>query len=403
MTGTDSWGVCVPDLETVTGTGSRSQPYQSPSGTGGLEEAFEALEERGGGIVSLPSGFYDARSAAPYDIDLAAYPSLLNNVSVRGAGIESAIVLADNETGDGIRFVDSTSGGSDIFYTEIRGVRFSANCPGYAFTLGLDSCEDAYNSCLLSLSTQNHHERADGACRLNHVLNTRQFGVHNTNYGDALTLGQFQFGIIQGSTCSQQGVSQRWLGYSFANTIQSLNVEAALDGVVIEGENCGQNTFITPYFANLEGTAFTQTADIRTLFLSPFVGSNVEALSNVETGELRIMNPNAEWEAELAGEPTVRTVPGEQPADGTTDSVSLDGDTPADGGQLPGDQPANQTPGQNGRRQLFDPQSSPPPHEAGRVAVADGDGWKPLGSPRAAIVASDGESWTPIHEFESSF
>jgi len=81
--------------------------------------------------------------------------------------------------GDGFTLADSNGG--DFFYIEITGVGFQGQREGVLFRLGRDDHADAYNSCTLAFGTNNGSPDATAACRLNHVLNTRHFGVHNTS------------------------------------------------------------------------------------------------------------------------------------------------------------------------------------------------------------------------------
>lgn len=45
------------------------------------------------------------------------------------------------------------------------------------------------------------------------------------------------------------------------------------------------------------------------------------------------------------------------------------------------------------------PQSSPPDHRNGRIALADGANWDPSGDGAAEVVISNGSAWQQIHGF----
>jgi hypothetical protein len=250
---------------------------------GDWERTFEQLDDRGGGVIWVPPGTHHC---SPVRIDLADYDALNNNVSIRGAGLAASVLNFGTGPGDG--FTLSDSDGSDIFYLEIQSVGFHGQRDGVLFRLGRDDCTDAYNSCTLKLGTHNGSPDATAACRLNHVLNTEQFGVHNSVGGTALDLAQFQFGGITGSVSSRQGRSLVLRGYSMANVVEWLNVEACQDGVVVAGENCGINRFGMVYGANVAGTLWAQVAPVETRIDAAFVGNNVDTVGDTSAGTVSV-------------------------------------------------------------------------------------------------------------------
>jgi hypothetical protein len=249
----------------------------------GWTDAFRRLDEQQGGIIWVPPGTHDCE---PTTIDLADYDALGDNVAIRGAGLGSSILDFGVGEGDGFSLIDSSGG--DRFYIEIEGVRFQGERDGVLFRLGADSCADAYNSCQLSFATNNGSPDATAACRLNHVLNTRHFGVHNCLGGTALELRQFQFGGITGSVSSRQGLSMDFQGYSMANVVEWLNVEACADGVRIAGENSGINRFGMLYGANVHGTLWRHEAPVETRIDAAFVGSNIERVGQTTAGSVSV-------------------------------------------------------------------------------------------------------------------
>lgn len=250
---------------------------------GDLREAFRRLDERGGGVVWVPPGVHDCR---PTTIDLADYDSLCNNFAITGGGLGTSVLDFGTGPGDGFSLVDTDGG--DMFYLEITGVGFRGHRDGVLVRLGADDCEDAYNSCQLSFSTNNSSPDATAACRLNHVLNSRHFGVHNSLGGTALELGQFQFGGITGSVSSRRGLSLDFRGYSMANVVEWLNIEACADGVRISDPEATINRFGMLYGANVHGTLWEQVVPVQTRIDAAFVGDNVETVGRTSAGSVSV-------------------------------------------------------------------------------------------------------------------
>ncbi|WP_135302205.1 hypothetical protein [Haloarcula amylovorans] len=250
---------------------------------GDWREAFERLDERGGGVVTVPAGRVESD---PVTIDLAKYPNLRNNVSIRGAGIGTSTVDLGEGNGDGFSLVHSDEG--DVFYLQLTGMLFEGARDGVLVRIGSDERTDAYNSCSFEFATCNGHPDATAACRLNAVLNTRHFGVHNCEGGTALELREFQFGGLTGSVSSRDGVSLELSGYTFANVVEWLNVEACDDGIRIVGENCDINRFGMLYGANVGGTLWRHEAPVQTRIDAAFVGENVERIADHDDGEYTV-------------------------------------------------------------------------------------------------------------------
>jgi len=250
---------------------------------GDWNDAFRRLDEIGGGVIRVPPGTHRCQ---PTRIDLADYESLDDNIGIRGWGMGASKLDFGSGPGDGFTLVDSNEG--DFFYIEITGVGFQGRRDGVLFRLGRDDFADAYNSCTSAFSTNNGSSDATGACRLNHVLNTRHFGVHNTVGGIALELRQFQFGGLRGSTSSRQGRSLVLDGYSLADVVGWLNVEACEDGVQIAGEDCNINRFGMLYGANVSGTLWRHDAPVSTRIDTAFVGDNVDTVAETTAGEYTV-------------------------------------------------------------------------------------------------------------------
>lgn len=245
--------------------------------------AFRRLDAAGGGIIWVSPGRHDC---APATIDLALFDDLRNNVSIRGGGLGTSVL--DFGTGPGNGFTLLHSDGGHQFYTELTGVGFEGERDGVLVQIGRDDCTDAYNSCQFSFSTNNGSPDATAACRLNHVLNTRHYGVHNAAAGTALELTQFQFGGLTGSVSSRLGQSLDFRGYSFANVVEWLNVEACADGVRIADEQCDLNRFGMLYGANVSGTLWRQDAAVQTRIDAAYVGDNVATVGSTTAGDVSL-------------------------------------------------------------------------------------------------------------------
>ncbi|WP_372480923.1 hypothetical protein ACAH01_16140 (plasmid) [Halomicrobium sp. HM KBTZ05] len=254
--------------------------------------AFERLDERGGGVLWVPPGTHDCE---PTTVDLADYEAVGDDFAIRGGGVGTSVLDLGDGDGDGFAIVDGD--GSDLFYVEITGVGFQGDRDGVLFRLGRDDFADAYNSCTLSIATNNGSSTATAACRLNHVLNTDHFGVHNTVGGTALDLRQFQFGGLRGSTSSRQGQSLRLSGYSMANVVEWLNVEACEDGVRLVGDDCGINRFGMLYGANVAGTLWRHDATVTTRLDAAYVGDTVDTVGETTAGEVSVGITNVDARA----------------------------------------------------------------------------------------------------------
>ncbi|MFC4988893.1 hypothetical protein [Saliphagus infecundisoli] len=366
--------VYVSELPSVSGAGTPDDPYISPSGTAGMREAFDRLNDLGGGVVYYPSGFYGDGTTS-WEIDLAEYESLRNNWAIYGDGLESSRIRAGSDDGAGIQIRDSD--GTDMFYIEIVGVRFEGDNDGYTFVWGSEDLRDPYNSCFTRFATANDNPDGDGACQINFALNTYHYGVHNSAGGTGLELRRVQFSGLEGSFSSGENEGDVALNveeYSFGNLFSYLNIEATYDGIHIEDARAIGNVFQNAYFANVFGTAFTQqidnederfpdVSDQGTYFHNPFVAGAVERIAEIDDSAVYVDGSTRRWPST-----TVQTYQGDRYGGGLNDLTHVD----------------------------FEPQSEPPEGTLGRIVLADGDGWDPTGDGDPALVVSTGEEWTVL-------
>ncbi|WP_248516724.1 hypothetical protein [Salinarchaeum laminariae] len=259
--------------------------------------AFDRLDQQGGGVIRVPAG---VTASEPTTIDLAEYDDLQNNVSIRGAGLAASVVDFGKGPGDGLSIVATDGDGEDgrahVFYTEVTGVGFQGHRDGVLFRLGSDDFQDAFNSCDLRFATNNGSPDATAACRLNFVLNSRHYGVHNAQAGIALDQRQVQFGGLTGSVCSREGTSLRFGGQSFANVVEWLDVEACEDGVLIAGDEANINRFGMLYGANVHGTLWRHEAPVQTRIDAAYVGGNVENQDRSTDGSYSVGLTNKPFE-----------------------------------------------------------------------------------------------------------
>lgn len=366
--------VYVSELPDVSGTGTADDPYTSPSGTAGMREAFERLNELGGGAVYYPSGYYGDGTTS-WEIDLAEYGNLRNNWAIYGDGLESSRIRAGSDSGAGIQIRDSE--GTDMFYVEIVGVRFEGNNDGYTFVWGSKDLRDPYNSCFTRFATANENPDGDGACQINFALNTYHYGVHNSAGGTGLELRRVQFSGLEGSFSSGENEGDVALNveeYSFGNLFSYLNIEATYDGIHLKDARAIGNVFQNAYFANVRGTAFVQhidnederfpdVSDQGTYFHNPFVAGAVEQIADVDDSAVYVDGSTRQWPGT-----TVQTYQGEQYGGALNELSHVD----------------------------FEPQSEPPAETLGRIALADGDSWDPSGDGVPALVVSTGDQWITL-------
>lgn len=366
--------VYVPSLQAVSGAGTTEDPYTSESGTAGMREAFERLDDLGGGVVYYPSGYYGDGTTS-WEIDLAEYGDLRNNWAIYGDGLESSRIRAGSDDGHGVQIRDSE--GTDVFYVEIVGVRFEGDNAGYTFVWGSEDLRDPYNSCFTRFATGNANPEGDGACQINFALNTYHYGVHNAEGGTGLELRRVQFSGLEGSVSSGENegdVAMNVEEYSFGNLFSYLNVEATYDGIHIEDARAVGNVFQNAYFANVRGTAFVQAIDNEderfpevsdqgTYFHNPFVAGAVERIADVDDSAVYVDGSTRQWPGA-----TVQTYQGEQYGGALNELAHVD----------------------------FEPQSGPPEGALGRIALADGEHWDPTDDGVPALVVSTGDQWVTL-------
>ncbi|HEY3911282.1 MAG TPA: glycosyl hydrolase family 28-related protein [Stellaceae bacterium] len=178
------------------------------------------------------------------------------------------------------------SGGTEVspkgcFYFNEQGTLFvNANSDSYAVVIGRADFSDAQNSLKIDHLIVNNAgagKRA-GGLQLNYVLNSQIFAVADSAGGAAgIALEQTQISRISGagSASASGGVGLLFEhGYSFANTIDAMDLEVAPTCLAIDSRAAAHNTFISPYMAC--ATAVDATAGNDTHLVNPLFGGNVK-------------------------------------------------------------------------------------------------------------------------------
>lgn len=128
--------------------------------------------------------------------------------------------------------------------------------------------------------------RRAGGLQLNYVLNSQIFAIANSAGGAAgIALEQTQICNISGagSASARGGVGLLIEnGYSFANTIDAMDLEVAPICLAVELRNAAHNTFISPYLACPTAVAATQGNN--TSLVNPLFGGNVKTRFAASTG-----------------------------------------------------------------------------------------------------------------------
>jgi hypothetical protein len=232
----------------------------------------------------LPRGTY--RITQPLAIDYAGHAESGFLIISRGAIIDGTAI----QTGPVLEII--CSGGSPAnpkgcFYFHQEGTLFvNANTPDWAVRFGLDDLSDAHNSAKIDhlIVNNNNGASSGGAVRLNYVLNSDIFVVADAAGGGAgLGLEQLQFSRLSGAASATAGTALSIEnGYTFANTIQAIDLEVAELCLSITSPQATHNTFVSPYFNCKQAvTSLTGSAN---LLVNPMSGGAVTTASSQWVG-----------------------------------------------------------------------------------------------------------------------
>jgi hypothetical protein len=162
------------------------------------------------------------------------------------------------------------------FYFKEDGTLFVyADTDAYAVVIGRIDFSDAHNAAKIDhliVNNANSTARA-GGLQLNYVLNSELFAVADSAGGAAgIALEQTQISRLGGAgSASAPGGAALLIenGYSFANTIEAMDLEVAPRCLVITSARAAHNTFLSPYMAcptGVDATAGNATELVNPLF-----------------------------------------------------------------------------------------------------------------------------------------
>lgn len=232
----------------------------------------------------LPRGTYPI--SQPLIIDYAAHADTGFMIISRGAIIDGTAI----HSGPVLEIIcsgGSTANPKGCFYFHLEGTLFvNANTPDWALRVGLDNLSDAHNSAKIDhlIVNNNNGARSGGGVRLNYVLNSDIFVVSDTAGGGAgLALEQVQFSRISGAASATTGTGLSIEnGYTFANTIQAIDLEVAELCLEVTSARATHNTFVSPYFNCKQAVAsLTGSAN---LLMNPMWGGAVNTASSQLAG-----------------------------------------------------------------------------------------------------------------------
>jgi len=199
----------------------------------------------------LPAGTYSLSQTLVIDYAPRAdsgFRIISRGARIDGTAIHNGPVLAIVCSGG------TTAKPKSCFYFHEEGSLFvNADTSDYAVRFGHDDFSDAHNSAKIDHLIVNNRSQATTASglRLNYVLNSDIFAVADAGGGGAgLDLEQVQFSKISGAGSATNGTAMLIRGgYTMANTIQAMDLEASRCCLAITSPSANHNTFVSPYFA----------------------------------------------------------------------------------------------------------------------------------------------------------
>jgi Pectate lyase superfamily protein len=224
----------------------------------------------------LPHGTY--KLTRPLVIDYAARANTGFRLISMGAILDGRSIVGEPV----LQVV--CSGGSPTaprgcFYFKEEGSLFVyADTDAYAVVFGRRDFADAQNSLKIDhLIVNNANAGArSGGLQLNYVLDSEIFAVADSAGGAAgIALEQMQTSRLSGAGSAAAPGGAALLienGYSFANTIDAVDLEVAPTCLVIASPRAAHNTFVSPYLACPTGVDATAG---NTMLVNPLFAGNV--------------------------------------------------------------------------------------------------------------------------------
>lgn len=225
--------------------------------------------------LMLPAGTYrlghalviDYAARARSGLRLISFGAVLD-----GRGIAAGPVLRIDCSGG------TAAAPKGCFYLHQQGTLFvEADTDSYAVVIGKPDFSDAQNSIRIDHLVVNNAGTgpAAGGLQLNYVLDADIFAVADAAGGGAgIALEQTQFSHLYGAASAGGGTGLLIEnGYSFANTIAAIDLEAAPTCLTLTSPQAAHNTFLSPYFACPD--AVEATAGNATVLINPLFAGNV--------------------------------------------------------------------------------------------------------------------------------
>jgi hypothetical protein len=168
--------------------------------------------------------------------------------------ISDGAIIDATGTGREAVAVECGGGTPDVpkscFYFHIQGTLFiNADAPGAAgFRVGRANFSDAHNSAKIDHLIVNNRAPAGIGVQLEYVLNADIFTVADSGTV-GLLIEQVQFSHISGAaSATADGIAMLITnGYTFANTIQAIDLEVAQVCLAVTSPYVNRNTFVSPY------------------------------------------------------------------------------------------------------------------------------------------------------------
>src|SRR6516164_4230823 len=205
--------------------------------------------------------------------------------------ISDGAIIDATATGQRAMSIECSGGAPNnpkaCFYFHIQGTLFvNANTAAAAVRFGLNDYSDAHNSAKIDHLVVNN-AGSGWAMRLNYVLNADIFAVAVSAGSVGLGMDQVQFSRISGAASATAGTALLIAsGYTFANTIQAIDLEVAQIGLTITSPNANRNTFVSPYF-NCP-TPILATAGNSNMLLNASYGAAQPPAPGSQTGVLTL-------------------------------------------------------------------------------------------------------------------
>jgi hypothetical protein len=230
----------------------------------------------------FPAGRYKVNSTI--DIDYAGAADTGIEVQSSGAILDGTAMQAP------VIYVHCSGGSPEspkgCFYFHLAGTLhvYSAASGIWTVVIGDWGFGDAQNSIKIDHLVVNNSGSGSGGTLLNYVLNADIFVASTVGpSGMGLVLNQVQFSTIRGAAASRGGYALfMGGGYTFANTLQGLDLEESQWCIVNTEAAVSRNTFVSPYLNCIGGVYSVAGAD--NILLNPLFAGATQIPTWVSAG-----------------------------------------------------------------------------------------------------------------------